>query len=105
MVVFSTNQDFNNQLHCQDHKPETLAPGKQKLLVGIDRRHRSGKQVTVVSGFVGNPDDLELLGKILKNKCGTGGSVKEGVILIQGDFRDKIVLILKDMGYPAKRGN
>ena len=78
---------------------------KQKLIVGIDRRNRSGKQVTLVTGFIGRDDDLAALGKMLKSKCGTGGSAKDGEIIIQGDFRDRIVEILTAAGYKAKRGN
>ncbi|MCL2738077.1 MAG: translation initiation factor [Bacteroidales bacterium] len=103
-VVYSTNPDFNYH-HPQQQESDTLAPAKQKLLVGIDRRQRAGKQVTLVSGFMGKTQDLEVLGKALKNKCGVGGSVKDGSILIQGDCRDKIVSILQNMGYQAKRSN
>jgi len=104
-VVYSTNRDFGYQNTVQQEEPETLTPTKQKLFVGIDRRQRAGKQVTLVSGFTGKNADLEALGKLLKNKCGAGGSVKEGVVLIQGDFRDKIVEWLRQMGYQAKRSN
>ena len=104
MVVYSTNPNYDCTPRQQE-EPDTIPPVKQKLIVGIDRRLRAGKQVTVVSGFVGKTNDLEQLGKVLKNRCGTGGSVKEGVILIQGDFKDKVVLILQNMGYQAKRGN
>jgi len=104
MVVYSTNPIYDCTPRQQE-EPDTLQPVKQRLIVGIDRRQRAGKQVTVVSGFAGKSNDLEQLGKVLKNRCGTGGSVKEGVILIQGDFRDKVVLILHNMGYQAKRGN
>lgn len=103
-VVYSTNSDFNYSEEPQEQQ-ETLPPGKQKLIVAIDRRRRAGKQVTVVEGFVGSEQDLEELGRTLKAKCGTGGSVKEGVILIQGDMRDKVVTILTALGYRAKRGN
>ena len=81
------------------------APRRQKLIVTIDRRHRAGKQVTLVTGFDGSDDELEALGRELKTRCGTGGSVKDGEILIQGDVRDKVVSLLKDMGHQAKRGN
>jgi len=104
MVIYSTHPEF--EFHTpQQEELCTLPPAKQKLIVGIDRRQRAGKQVTVVSGFMGRTEDLEDLGKMLKSKCGTGGSAKEGVILIQGDFRDKVVSILQNMGYQAKRGN
>jgi translation initiation factor 1 len=104
-VVFSTNSNYHYQADLQDGEPDTPAPEKQKLYVGIDRRQRAGKQVTVVSGFKGKTPDLEELGKGLKQKCGSGGSVKEGEILIQGDFRDKVVVMLQNMGYQAKRSN
>ncbi|MDX9781640.1 MAG: translation initiation factor [Bacteroidales bacterium] len=105
-VVFSTNSDFNyNNDEVKDDSAGTPPPGKQKLIVSIDRRNRGGKQVTLVLGFNGREEDLEELGKQLKNKCGTGGSVKDGEIIIQGDFRDRIVTLLKAMGYNAKRGN
>ena len=104
MLVYSTNPDLDLS-RPERQEPDTLAPAKQKLLVGIDRRQRAGKQVTLVSGFIGNTHDLEALGKTLKGKCGVGGSVKEGAILIQGDCRDKVVNILQNMGYQAKRSN
>jgi translation initiation factor 1 len=104
-MVYSTNPDFNYQSDSNDNNQETLPPSQQKLIVGIDRRNRGGKQVTLVSGFVGNDEDLATLGKLLKTKCGTGGSAKDGEILIQGDFRDKVVQTLKSLGYQAKRGN
>ncbi|MCR5709636.1 MAG: translation initiation factor [Bacteroidales bacterium] len=81
------------------------ATRRQRLVVTIDRRRRAGKQVTLVTGFEGPEDDLEALGRELKTRCGTGGSVKDGEILIQGDVRDKVVSLLKEMGHQAKRGN
>ncbi len=104
-VVYSTNPDFNYNMEDEEPQMELLPADKQKLVVKIDRRNRGGKQVTVVEGFVGPSDDLEDLGKKLKTKCGTGGSAKDGVIIIQGDMRDKVVSILTAMGYKAKRGN
>ena len=103
-VVFSTNPNFVYKEEA-DEEPATLAPEKQNLLVSIDRKGRGGKQVTLVSGFVGTSDDLAELGRTLKVKCGVGGSAKDGEITIQGDFRDRVTTLLKDMGYKAKRGN
>ncbi len=82
---------------------ETLAPGRQRLRVALDRRNRGGKQVTVVADFVGTEEDLKELCRFLKQKCGVGGSAKEGEIIIQGDFRDKIVGILTEAGYKARK--
>lgn len=101
-VVFSTNSDFNYE-YQQEASAETLPSLKQNLKVLLDKSMRAGKQVTLVTGFVGKTGDLEALGKILKTKCGVGGSVKDGEIIIQGDHRDKIVLILTKEGYRAKR--
>lgn len=103
-VVYSTNPDFQYQTKATQ-EADTLPPEKQRLIVGIDRRNRGGKQVTLVSGFVGKADDLKELGRTLKTKLGVGGSAKDGEITIQGDFRDKVVSILQAMGYNAKRGN
>ena len=103
-VVYSTNPDFNYAKE-ETVEAETLEPSRQRLTVTIDRRNRGGKQVTLVSGFVGTQEDLAALGKILKVKCGVGGSAKDGEITIQGDLRDKVTSLLKDLGYNAKRGN
>ena len=103
-VVYSTNPDFNYAKE-ETVEAETLEPSRQRLTVTIDRRNRGGKQVTLVSGFVGAQEDLAALGKILKVKCGVGGSAKDGEITIQGDLRDKVTSLLKDLGYNAKRGN
>ena len=103
-VVFSTNPDFKYEEEASQEQ-ETLEPSKQNLIVGIDRKGRAGKQVTLITGFVGTDEDLAELGRTLKVKCGVGGSAKDGEIAIQGDFRDRIVTLLKDMGYRAKRGN
>lgn len=103
-VVFSTNPDFQYQNEEQE-AVQTLPLARQKLRVGIDRRARSGKQVTLVSGFVGTQEDLEALGRTLKTRCGVGGSAKDGEILIQGDHRDRVVALLTEMGYSAKRAN
>lgn len=101
-MVYSTNPDYEYE-HDQEPEERTLSPRQQKLIVSLDKRNRKGKAVTLVSGFVGTENDLKELGKKLKAKCGVGGSVKEGEILIQGDFRDKIVQLLSLEGYQAKR--
>lgn len=103
-VVYSTNPDFKYQT-AEVVEADTLPPAKQRLIVAIDRRQRSGKQVTLVKGFIGRADDLAALAKILKTKCGVGGTAKDGEITIQGDLRDKLVTLLTQMGYNAKRGN
>ena len=103
-VVYSTNPDFQYET-ARPEEAETLPPARQRLIVGIDRRNRGGKQVTLITGFVGSADDLKELARTLKTRCGVGGSAKDGEITIQGDFRDKVVELLKGMGYNAKRGN
>jgi translation initiation factor 1 len=101
-VVYSTSSEFEFN-YKQDEQSATLPPQQQQLRVSLDKSMRAGKQVTLVTGFVGTPEDLELLGKLLKSKCGVGGSVKSGEVIIQGDHRDKIVSILQKEGYKAKR--
>ena len=103
-VVFSTNPDFA-YTEQQEEVQQTLKQSRQRLVVSIDRRCRAGKQVTLVSGFVGSDEDLAELGRKLKIKCGVGGTAKNGEITIQGDFRDRITSLLNEMGYRAKRGN
>ena len=98
--MYSTNPDFEFE-HEADI--ETLPPSEQDLRIWLDRKHRGGKQATLVKDFVGNDDDLKDLAKILKTKCGVGGSSKDGEIIIQGDFRDKVLEILKGLGYKAKK--
>ncbi|MEP6846126.1 MAG: translation initiation factor [Panacibacter sp.] len=96
--VYSTNPDFN--FKTGDNTPlQTVAPAQQKLRIKSETKHRAGKAVTLVAGFVGKDDDLEKLGKTLKNFCGTGGSAKDGEILIQGDQRDKVLQWLLKNGY------
>ncbi len=101
-VVYSTNPDYQYKT-VEREEQETLPPAKQDLRVWIDRRHRAGKQVTLVRGFVGKEEDLKALAVMLKSRCGVGGSAKEGEIMIQGDFRDRIVDILIKAGYRAKK--
>jgi translation initiation factor 1 len=103
-IVYSTNPDYRYEHNSVDER-QTLEPAKQKLTACIDKKQRGGKKVTLVQGFIGSDEDLKDLGKTLKTKCGVGGTVKDGEILIQGDFRDKIVEYLTQEGYKAKRGN
>jgi len=99
--VFSTNPDFKPS--ADDNQQETtLPPNQQDLRVLIDRKQRRGKEVTLVTGFVGSEDDLKTLGKMLKTKCGGGGAVKNGEIMVQGNHRTKIIELLKKEGYKAK---
>ena len=102
-VVYSTNPDFEYN-YDEEEEQETVEPSKQNLKVYLDTKaKKKGKQATLISGFVGYEEDLKGLGKLLKTKCAVGGSVKDGEIIIQGDFRDKIVQILTSEGYKAKK--
>lgn len=104
-VVYSTNPDFQYQTAADAPEADTLPPEKQRLIVRIDRRQRAGKQVTLVDGFVGREADLSALAKLLKTRCGVGGTARDGQITIQGDLRDKLLTLLTGMGYNVKRGN
>lgn len=101
-IVYSTNDDFAYQTN-EEQQEGTLPPNQQDLRVMLDKKARKGKQVTLVTGFVGSEDDLKDLGKMLKSKCGAGGSAKDGEIMVQGDFRDKVLEILHKEGYKAKK--
>lgn len=101
-IVYSTNPDFQYQFE-EEEVVETLPKAQQKLYVSIDRKQRAGKEVTLVEGFVGSEDDLKELGKLLKNKCGVGGTVKDNEILIQGNFEDKIYDLLVKEGFQVKK--
>ncbi|MGN0191738.1 MAG: translation initiation factor [Candidatus Cryptobacteroides sp.] len=103
-VVFSTNPDFKYETDAEE-QVQTLEPSRQKLIVTIDRKGRGGKQVTLVNGFVGSSEDLGELCRMLKVRCGVGGSAKDGEIVIQGDFRDRVTALLKEAGYNAKMVN
>ena len=101
-VVYSTNPDFEYNSD-ESGVMDTPEPGLQDLRVLLDKKQRGGKAVTLITGFVGTRDDLELLGKKLKQKCGVGGSAKDGEILIQGDFREKVLLLLQAEGFKVKK--
>lgn len=101
-IVYSTNPDFEYESEDRS-EDENLPPGKQNLRVMLDKKQRKGKAVTLIAGFVGSDEGLKELGKELKSSCGTGGSVKDGEILIQGDFCNKVIEMLQKRGYQVKR--
>lgn len=101
-VVYSTNPDFKYDFD-EEETQETPDPSQQLLYVSIDRKQRGGKEVTLVEGFKGTDDDLKELGKLLKSKCGVGGTAKDGEIIVQGNFRDKVMALLEQEGYRVKR--
>ena len=100
-VVYSTNPDYQYQ-YDEEPESETLAPAKQRLRVSLDRHHRGGKTVTLVTGFIGTDDDLQALGKLLKSRCGVGGAAKDGEIIVQGEHVEKVKQILAAEGYGIK---
>ena len=101
-MVYSTNPDFEYTT-AQEVQTPTLPPQQQDLRVWVDRKHRGGKTVTLVKGFVGTDEDLADLGRMLKSKCGVGGTAKDGEIIIQGDHRDRIMELLSKAGYKCKK--
>ena len=101
-VVYSTESEFDYDYN-DGFEADTLPANEQVLKVQIDKKSRGGKQVTLITEFVGSDDDLKALGKMLKSKCGVGGSAKDGEILIQGDVRQKVMDILNKEGYKTKR--
>ncbi|WP_353159188.1 translation initiation factor [Myroides odoratus] len=98
--VFSTNKDFE---FSQEEVIDTLSPNEQRLEAHLDKKNRGGKVATIIKGFEGNEEDLKTLAKDLKTLCGVGGSAKDGEIIIQGNFRDKIMEYLQKKGYKVKR--
>jgi translation initiation factor 1 len=101
-LVYSTDPSFKLE-ETENNNEETLVPAKQKLRILLDKKQRAGKKVTLIEGFIGAEADMEELGKKLKAFCGTGGSVKDGEILVQGDNRDKVLQWLLKNGYTAAR--
>ena len=100
--AYSTNPEFKME---EEEVIITPAPAQQKLYIELDKRNRGGKSVTLITGFEGKEEDLKELAKTLKTKCGVGGAAKDGEIIIQGDFREKVSALLTDMGYKTKRKN
>lgn len=101
-MVYSTNPDFKYETDSAEDQ-ETLPANKQEMRVQLDKKQRNGKKATLITGFVGKNQDLKELAKMLKTKCGVGGSAKDGEILIQGDFCTKVIEILKSENYKVKR--
>lgn len=100
-LVFSTNRDL--PLNTEESEEVELAPRQQDLRVTLDKKHRKGKVATIVTGFIGSEKALDELGKLLKTKCGVGGSAKDGEIIVQGDHAVRVLDILIKEGYKAKR--
>ena len=101
-VVYSTNPDYQYE-SIGEEEAETLPKNQQKLRVSMEKKGRGGKTVTLIRGFIGTEDDLKELSKLLKTKCGVGGSAKDGEIIIQGDFKQRIIDLLKAEGYTQSK--
>lgn len=101
-IMYSTDPGFNYE-DKEEAQEEVIPNNKQDLRVTLDKKNRGGKAVTLITGFLGNDADLDKLAKTLKTKCGVGGAAKDGEILIQGDFRDKVLAILQKEGYRVKK--
>lgn len=102
-IIYSTNPDFLKEINKNCNEKEMHLPSNYVLKVRIEKKHRGGKSVTIVSGYIGPESDLKELEKTLKQKCGVGGSCKDGEIIIQGEHADKVVKLLSKLGYKAKR--
>jgi translation initiation factor 1 len=101
-IMYSTDPSFNYEV--EEEQTDSAVPNNQQdLRVTLDRKNRGGKAVTLITGFRGNDGELDQLAKMLKNKCGVGGAAKDGEILIQGDFRDKVILLLQTAGFKVKK--
>ncbi len=101
-VMYSSNPDFNYKYEAEEEEAD-IPPGDQTLRIFLDRKKRKGKEVTLITGFRGTPDELKELGSFLKSKCGVGGSAKDGEIIIQGNKRDKVLELLLDKGYSKSK--
>ena len=101
-VVYSTNPDYQYE-SIGEEEAETLPKNQQKLRVSMEKKGRGGKTVTLIRGFIGTEEDLKELSKLLKTKCGVGGSSKDGEIIIQGDFKQRIIDLLKAEGYTQSK--
>ena len=100
-IMFSTDPSFVYEEEAQIE--ENISNSQQDLRVQLDKKNRGGKAVTLITGFRGSEEQLDVLAKMLKTKCGVGGSAKDGEIIIQGDFRDKVLLLLQKEGYKVKK--
>jgi translation initiation factor 1 len=96
--AYSTNPDYKPESETQE-EISAIEPSKQNLRIWLEKKNRGGKIVSIISGYEGSDEELKELGRLIKSKCGVGGSVKDGEILIQGDFRDRILNILNELGY------